>query len=650
MRSLWLNALLLASLAAPALAQPSRTISYHGVLADDSGVPVADGPYAVQITLYDAPTSGRTLYREDHTVRTQNGLFSLSIGAGTPTLGSFSIVSFADPVWMRVAVEGSSVGLRTRLEAVPVAHTLVPGAEVVGSVTSRRYAAIYGSNTASTGASYGVRGESASTTGRGVYGEATATSGSAYGVHGRSDSPSGRGVYGENMATSGAAAGVYGSTNSTTGQGVRGVAIATSGEVFGVFGTSQSSEGRGVHGVNTATMGAAYGVSARSMSTQGQAVFGEAFASDGETYGVYGTSRSSQGRGVRGIATSLSGTTYGGTFENRSPSGAGLTAVATARTGTTYGGTFENHSTSGGAIQAVSEATSGTTFTGFFINRSTSGRGLFADAQADTGTTTGVYGQSRSTSGRGVYGRATASSGLTYGVYGTVNSSTGYAGYFTGGRGLHVTASPLASDIVQVYQASNLRFRVTGAGNVRADGTFTGGGADLAEYFPLAPSAAVRPGQVVGVTGGQVSLTTDGAEQVAVVSSDPAFVGNPDAEAGGALVALVGQVEVEVTGPASVGDALVASGAGDGTARAVSLADYDPASDGPVLGRVLSVTEAGGVVALVGVDEAAALRGVVAELQADRDRQAARVEDLEARLARVEALFGGASAGSAGGR
>ena len=69
-----------------------------------------------------------------------------------------------------------------------------------------------------------------------------------------------------------------------------------------------------------------------------------------------------------------------------------------------------------------------------------------------------------------------------------------------------------------------------------------------------------------------------------------------------------------------------------GTARAVSLTDYDPASDGPVLGRVLSVTEAGGVVALVGVDEAAALRAVVA-------RQANEVAELRDRLARLEALL-----------
>ena len=169
-------------------------------------------------------------------------------------------------------------------------------------------------------------------------------------------------------------------------------------------------------------------------------------------------------------------------------------------------------------------------------------------------------------------------------------------------------------------------------GNVRADGTFTGGGADLAEYFPLAPSASVAPGQVVGLSGGRVSLATRDAEQVAVVSSDPAFVGNPDAEAGGALVALVGQVEVEVGGPAEAGDLLVASGREDGTARAVALADYAPGADGPVLGRILRLTEAGRVVALVGVDEASALRAVVATQAARLDAQQAQIDALARRL------------------
>lgn len=309
------------------------------------------------------------------------------------------------------------------------------------------------------------------------------------------------------------------------------------------------------------------------------------------------------------------------------------------------------------------------------MSQSRSGTGAYGFADASTGTTHGIYGQSRSNSGTGVYGTADATSGQTYGVYGHVNSPAGYAGYFTGGRGLYAeatdgragqfendgegfgnatvyaenasTGNGIAGwfetngtdaslvayqrgtgDLIRGIKNNNLRFSVKENGDVTADGTFTGGGADLAEYFPLAGGADVAPGQVVGLRGGRVSLATDGAEQIAVISSDPAFVGNPTAEAGGALVALVGQVEVQVSGDAAAGDLLIASGGADGRARAVSPAAYHPA-DGAVLGRVLSA-DGGRVTALVGVDEAAALRGVVA-------RQADQIEALAARLARLEA-------------
>ncbi|MEM6286102.1 MAG: hypothetical protein AAF845_02985 [Bacteroidota bacterium] len=311
----------------------------------------------------------------------------------------------------------------------------------------------------------------------------------------------------------------------------------------------------------------------------------------------------------------------------------------------------------------------------------------------------GVQGVGLGTSGVGVEASVTTGSGSTVGVSGTVSSPDGLAGVFTGGRGLHVETLDLAlpasaqanedlaveSDdaIVGLYSNANgswgsalalgeinagaltnkwtvargtgasapLRFtfgtsadyaanntlmRIDTDGTVRADGSFVGGGADFAEFFPLATSgtgsASVQPGDLVGLRGGRVSLDTEAAEQVMIASSDPAFVGNPDAEAGGALMALVGQAEVCITGAASVGDLLVASGLDDGTARAVTPEAYRPEVDGPVAGRVLALPEAGRAIALVGVDEAAALRTTVAALQADRDRLGAEVAALADRV------------------
>ncbi len=77
-------------------------------------------------------------------------------------------------------------------------------------------------NTATTGASYGVYGQSNGTDGRGVVGLAAATTGGAYGVYGQSDSTNGRGVAGLATATSGSATGVLGITMSSGGNGVAG--------------------------------------------------------------------------------------------------------------------------------------------------------------------------------------------------------------------------------------------------------------------------------------------------------------------------------------------------------------------------------------------------------------------------------------------
>jgi hypothetical protein len=103
--------------------------------------------------------------------------------------------------------------------------------------------AIFGHNTAGSGTTYGVYGQSNSTFGRGVFGWANAGSGTTYGVYGRSDSTSGFGVSGQATAGTGFTYGVYGQSNSTSGRGVLGVATASSGTNYGVWGQSESSSG-----------------------------------------------------------------------------------------------------------------------------------------------------------------------------------------------------------------------------------------------------------------------------------------------------------------------------------------------------------------------------------------------------------------------
>ena len=113
--------------------------------------------------------------------------------------------------------------------------------------------------------------------------------------------------------------------------------------------------------------------------------------------------------------------------------------------------------------------------------------------------------------------------------------------------------------------------------------SFTSGGADYAEYLLRAEYCRdIIPAEIVGVSGGQVSLITDGAAPVMVVSSNPILTGNmpqPDQISLYERVAFMGQVPVRVVGAVSEGDYILPSGNNDGLGVAVcpedmQLGDY----------------------------------------------------------------------------
>ncbi len=56
---------------------------------------------------------------------------------------------------------------------------------------------------------------------------------------------------------------------------------------------------------------------------------------------------------------------------------------------------------------------------------------------------------------------------------------------------------------------------------------FSSPGRDYAEYMlKKDPNQDMRPGDVVGVYGGELSFDTDGADAIMVISSAPIIVGN----------------------------------------------------------------------------------------------------------------------------
>lgn len=162
---------------------------------------------------------------------------------------------------------------------------------------------------------------------------ATATSGAVYGILGESNSTAGTGVQGIATASTGATIGVFGQSDSTGGTscfaiGVDGYATASSGNTYGVYGVSNSTSGVGVDGFATATTGTTYGVYGQAMATTGRGVEGYACATSGFTYGVFGLANSTSGTGVVGHATATTGHAYGVFGESDSVNGTSILAYA----------------------------------------------------------------------------------------------------------------------------------------------------------------------------------------------------------------------------------------------------------------------------------------------------------------------------------
>jgi hypothetical protein len=316
--------------------------------------------------------------------------------------------------------------------------------------------------------SNGLTVANASATGVGLHGQALATSGASRGVLGESASVDGAGVYGTN-ASGGSA--IVGRTTATAG-GNAIVGITEGAGGFGVTGAALTS-GRGVYGSVQTTSGTGSGVHGFARSPQATAGFFENIGGGpaivlggGEILFSDGTSQSTAALGdVTGVAAG-SGLTGGGTSGdvtlavNLAGSGTAATvarsdhdhlnqawsgsaqAFQTLRVTNTATGGFsdgiwgQGDGAGGGrGVVGYASAPTGNNFGVWGQADSTGGRGVYGLAIATSGATYGTYGQSDSTVGRGVYGRATATTGVSHGVYGE-NASTapGSAGVF--GRAL----------------------------------------------------------------------------------------------------------------------------------------------------------------------------------------------------------------------
>ena len=206
-------------------------ITYQGRLTE-GGSP-ANGAFDFVFALHDEPViSSQVGVTLTQVVTVSGGLFMTDLDFGSIFDGT--------ELYLQIGVrpDGSAAPYemltpRQPLRPTPYALSLRPGADVVGAVSSD--AVFHAYNMATSGsASYGLRGETASTTSfaAGIYGRITATSPGGFSA----------GVRGVNEGTGGNGIGVYGSQNGS-GWGLYGTSVTG----YGAFITASGAGGRGLY-------------------------------------------------------------------------------------------------------------------------------------------------------------------------------------------------------------------------------------------------------------------------------------------------------------------------------------------------------------------------------------------------------------------
>jgi hypothetical protein len=123
------------------LAQAPDKLNYQAILRDANGNVKANVPVNIVLSILQNSTTGTAVYTETHTVTTTHlGLVTLQIGGGTPTLGTFASINWAEgPYYLKISVDGTDFGT-SQLVSVPYAKY----AEKAGNGFSGSYADLMG--------------------------------------------------------------------------------------------------------------------------------------------------------------------------------------------------------------------------------------------------------------------------------------------------------------------------------------------------------------------------------------------------------------------------------------------------------------------------------------------------------------------------
>lgn len=114
-----------------ALAQAPQAINYQAVLRDASGTVLASQTANLRFSILQGSVTGTAVYTETHNVTTNNlGSFDLAIGNGTPTLGSFPSINWANgPYFLKTELDtgGGSFTTLSTTQFLSVPYALYAG-------------------------------------------------------------------------------------------------------------------------------------------------------------------------------------------------------------------------------------------------------------------------------------------------------------------------------------------------------------------------------------------------------------------------------------------------------------------------------------------------------------------------------------------
>ncbi len=118
-----------------AYAQVPQGFKYQAVARDNIGNLLQNQNLSIRISLIDSANNGNQTYREIHKTGTnQFGLFSVTIGEGIDTIGSFIATPWANGnIWLKIEMDpigGTNYTLMSLSQLISVPYALMAGAAV----------------------------------------------------------------------------------------------------------------------------------------------------------------------------------------------------------------------------------------------------------------------------------------------------------------------------------------------------------------------------------------------------------------------------------------------------------------------------------------------------------------------------------------